>query len=186
MFEVHSLSDLSQTKLRMECAPVQTESSLTIKPGLGLLVLYWSVIVSNLSGGEGKSLCHCWCVWKLGVVQGHQSVPSPSILPGTWRISCRTWRTCVWEDTPYLPLLAEGLALVMVLGVLSKGCRWGCGVDAESSGGNKCLGQEEIKTKAINVGKAGRNVFWRGYWKDLRDSLDPKILRKEQVCFSFP
>ena len=100
MFRVHSISGLSQTKWRMEFAPVQTEPRSTIKPGPGLLLIYGSAIVKSLSG-EGKSQCHCWDTWKPGEVLGCKFTPSPPASHGNVR----------GDRCPDLRLLAEGGAL---------------------------------------------------------------------------
>lgn len=164
MFEVHSLSGLSQTKLRMECAPVQTEPLLTIKPGLGLLVIYWSVIVNNLSGREGKSQCHCWYVWQLGVVRGHQYIPP---VPGVLS-SCHTRGTLWKKMSCTYTLLAESRGLGWWL-IYSRGTALG-GIQG-AMGGKKWLGRKEIKIKAIDAREGSRESLLQGHWKDLREIL---------------
>lgn len=60
-------------------------------------------------------------------------------------------------------------------------------MDTGSSGGKKWWGWEKIKIQAIRARESRRESLLKGSLEGFeRDSLDPKILGKEQVCFSFP
>lgn len=168
MFTEHSLSGLSQTKWRMECAVVQTEPSSTIKPGPGLPLTYGSVIVKSLSGGEGKSQCHRWDVWKPGVVPGHKS-PVP-LLFHTANVSGDAWGCISWWK----------------VGLLWWAWRNSPGINcSRSNGGKKWLGtKKERNVTEISVAGSSRESLHMGYWRDLRETLWIQSFWAKDACFS--
>lgn len=180
MFEVHSLSGLSQTKLRMECTPVQTEPSLIIKAWLGLSLIHWSVIVKNLSGGEGKnqSVSLLICV-NSTVIQGHKSMLSLpcvlSLLSQPCHMSGRRYSvpaTSEWQVVLWCRSLISSQGTTL-------GENTGCNED------KKWLGTEREKPKRSMLGKAIKKVLWRGYWQNWRETLRIQTFLEQRTSLTF-
>lgn len=74
MFEVHCLLGLSQTKLRMEYTPVQTEPRSIIKPAGNMLECYHQQ--SSWRRGRRKKPLQLICVKTRGCSQGAMEVRS--------------------------------------------------------------------------------------------------------------